>query len=248
MTESIEIDSKAPDAEATTVRGPGRPGGDESRARIVAAAGRLFADRSFDGVSVRELAQAAAVNAAAISYHFGGKEALYHEVLRQLIADTEPFFRIILDGLGDGLVRAKGDRAALARVAATLVRSLLTGVLGDEAAHWQMPLMLREFHHPSGEFPMLIRERINPVHDAVGDLVSAATGGDPKSPETKLLTANLIGQCMMFRVARGLVLARLDWDEYTPERIETVIGTITPRVLAMLDLPIDGACGGEPAL
>jgi len=248
MTETIDIVGKAPETEGAAVRGPGRPGGDESRARIVEAAGRLFADRSFDGVSVRELAQAAAVNAAAINYHFGGKEALYHEVLRQLIADTEPFFRIILEGLGKGLAQAKDDRAALARVAATLVRSLLTGVLGDESARWQMPLLLREFHHPSSEFPMLIRERINPVHDAVGGLVSAATGTDPKSPETKLLTANLIGQCMMFRVARGLVMARLDWDEYTPERIELVVRTITPRVLAMLDLPRDALIGGEAAI
>jgi AcrR family transcriptional regulator len=247
MTEAIDIDTKAPNSGAAAARGPGRPGGDESRARIVAAAGRLFADRSFDGVSVRELAQAASVNAAAINYHFGGKEALYHEVLRQLIADTEPFFRIILEGLGDGLAQANGDRAALAHVTATLVRSLLSGVLGDEAARWQIPLLLREFHHPSGEFPMLIRERINPVHDAVGELVSAATGSDPMSPETKLLTANLIGQCMMFRVARGLVMARLGWDEYTPDRIELVVRTITPRVLAMLDLPSDGVFEGEAA-
>ena len=113
---------------------------------------------------------------------------------------------------------------------------------------WQMPLLLREFHHPSGEFPMLIRERIDPVHDAVGELIAAATGNDPKSPETKLLTANLIGQCMMFRVARGLVLARLDWDEYAPDRIELVIRTMTPRILAMLDLPNEGDHGREAAL
>ena len=42
-------------------------------------------------------------------------------------------------------------------------------------------------------------------------------------------------------------MARLGWDEYTPERIELVIQTITPRVLAMLDLPCEGIPGGEVA-
>lgn len=245
MAEALDIATKKPAAAPSTPRGPGRPGGEESRARIVDAAGRLFAERSFDGVSVRELAREAGVNAAAINYHFGGKDALYHEVLSKLIADTEPMFRMILETLGTGLEKAGADRTELARVAAAVVRALLTGVLGAESMRWQMPLLLREFHHPSGEFAMLIRERINPIHDAVGLLVAAATGGDPKAPETILLTANLIGQCMMFRVARGVVMARLGWTDYSRENLELIVRTIVPRILAMLGLPDDIALDGE---
>ncbi len=41
----------------------------------------LFAMRGYTGVSVRELAQAAGVNNALISYYFGGKKELYASIL-----------------------------------------------------------------------------------------------------------------------------------------------------------------------
>lgn len=42
----------------------------------------LFAECRFENVTIMQLAQAANINFAAISYYFGGKENLYQEVLR----------------------------------------------------------------------------------------------------------------------------------------------------------------------
>ena len=47
-----------------------------TRARLLAAAGRLFADRGFKKVTVREICRAARANVAAINYHFGDKLGL----------------------------------------------------------------------------------------------------------------------------------------------------------------------------
>ena len=214
----------------------GRPGGEESRARLLEAAGKLFARDGFHGVSTRALANAAKVNLAAITYHFGGKQALYHEVLRQLVDDTSPLVEPIIERLNTGVKEADGDERALGALAAWFIDRLFTGILGAEQVRWQMALMLREFHQPSEEFPMLLRERINPLHDAVARLVGAAKGQSPKAPETLLLTHALIGQCMVFGMARTVVWARLDWQGYTPERVKRIIGTLTPAVLAMLGL------------
>lgn len=244
MSEATELHGRE-DPRETAARGPGRPGGDESRARIVEAAGQLFADRGFDGVSVRALAQRAGVNAAAINYHFGGKEGLYHAVLRTLIDDTEPMFAPMIATLRDGVARAGGDRQALAAIAATLVRGLFGSILSNEDFRWQVPIMVREFQDPSREFQMLVRERIDPVHDAIGELVAAATGHAPQAPETRLITASVMGQCMSFAAARGVIFARLGWEDYTPERIEFVIDTLVPRTLAALGLPAVPPAAGE---
>jgi len=224
-------------ASADGGRGPGRPGGEESRARIVEAAGRLFAARSFSGVSVRELAGAAKVNPAAISYHFGGKEGLYEAVLQQLVADTAPLIGPLVEALDSGVREAQGDRSKLARVAAGFVERLLQGVLLRGMHAWQMPLMLREFQDPSRGFAMVVRERIDPVHDAIARLVGAATGVDWRTPQAKLLAANFIGQCMMFGATRALIFARLGWTDYTPENVVLITRTLTPRMLAALGLP-----------
>ena len=55
----------------------------DSRSRILAAATPMFARHGLNGVSIRSLASAAGVNLSMISYHFGGKEGLYAEILKE---------------------------------------------------------------------------------------------------------------------------------------------------------------------
>jgi AcrR family transcriptional regulator len=55
---------------------------EHTRQSIIRAATDLFAEKGFDGASVREIVARARVNQAAINYHFKGKDGLYGEVLR----------------------------------------------------------------------------------------------------------------------------------------------------------------------
>lgn len=55
----------------------------DKREHILSVAEELFAEKGFDGTSVRDIAQLASVNLAMISYYFGSKENL----LKDLIVD-----------------------------------------------------------------------------------------------------------------------------------------------------------------
>lgn len=59
--------------------------------RILDVAEQLFAEHGFEGTSLRDITQTAAVNLAAVNYHFGSKEGLFQAVclrrLSPLIAD-----------------------------------------------------------------------------------------------------------------------------------------------------------------
>lgn len=55
----------------------------DCRAALVATATPLFAEKGYNGVSVRALATASGVNLSMISYYFGGKEGLYAAVLNE---------------------------------------------------------------------------------------------------------------------------------------------------------------------
>jgi AcrR family transcriptional regulator len=55
----------------------------EARRKLIDAAERLFSESGFDGVSIREIADAAGVNVALIAYYFGGKAALFTEAFRR---------------------------------------------------------------------------------------------------------------------------------------------------------------------
>jgi len=65
---------------ATPSKSRGRPRTNK-RDRILNAAERLFARRGFHGVSVREIARAARVDVALVSYHVGKKAELFEAVL-----------------------------------------------------------------------------------------------------------------------------------------------------------------------
>jgi AcrR family transcriptional regulator len=70
----------AQDESARRVRDPAA-----TRARILAAAERLFAERGYDGVSMPAIAEAASITPGAIYRHFESKAALFFEVVRRAV-------------------------------------------------------------------------------------------------------------------------------------------------------------------
>jgi AcrR family transcriptional regulator len=56
------------------------------RRRILEQAQRLFTAHGYDGVSIRDIAQACGLSNAALYYHFGSKQNLYFEVLKEHIS------------------------------------------------------------------------------------------------------------------------------------------------------------------
>ena len=57
-----------------------------TRAALLEAGAVAFTDRGFDGASVEEIAKAAGVNKAMVSYHFGGKAGLHAAILEADLA------------------------------------------------------------------------------------------------------------------------------------------------------------------
>jgi len=59
---------------------------EQTRARLLEQATRLFAEKGRHHASIREIAKAAGVNSAAIAYHFGDKDGLHTAVVTALYA------------------------------------------------------------------------------------------------------------------------------------------------------------------
>lgn len=95
------------------------PAADGTRARLIAAAEKLFAERGIDGVSLREINRASgARNAVAVQYHFEGRAG----VVRAIIAKHRPAVEAMRhDLLDDYEHRAVDD---LWMLAGCLVRPL----------------------------------------------------------------------------------------------------------------------------
>ena len=60
----------------------------DKRQLLMDTAERLFAERGYEAVSVRELATEAGVNVAMVSYYFGSKEGLFEKIIEEKIPRT----------------------------------------------------------------------------------------------------------------------------------------------------------------
>jgi AcrR family transcriptional regulator len=84
-------------------RRPGRPTGrppdgePETREQVLRHARRLFMQRGYAGVSVGEVAAAVGVTKPTLYYHFGDKEGLYAEVLRDLMREVGGYVRAVVE-------------------------------------------------------------------------------------------------------------------------------------------------------
>jgi AcrR family transcriptional regulator len=61
----------------------------DKQIQIIEIAERLFAERGFDGTSVRDIAHEAEVNIAMISYYFGSKEKLMEALLEWRVGEIK---------------------------------------------------------------------------------------------------------------------------------------------------------------
>src|SRR6202048_4337108 len=101
---------------------------DQTRNAILSAAERLYADRGFGDVTLRDIVAAADVNLAAVNYHFGSKDELIAElfVTRSLATNRERLNEL------KAAEEAGGGRASINAILHALVGPTLRGCLGPD--------------------------------------------------------------------------------------------------------------------
>ena len=101
---------------------------DHTRSAILAAAERLYADRGFGDVTLRDIVAEANVNLAAVNYHFGSKDELIAElfVTRSLATNRERLNEL------KAAEEEGGGRASIEAIMHALVGPTLRGCLGPD--------------------------------------------------------------------------------------------------------------------
>jgi AcrR family transcriptional regulator len=68
--------------------------GARKREHLLKVAGRVFAEKGFDGTGLRDISRASGVFSSALMYHFGNKAGLFAETLRHHILENTHFPRL----------------------------------------------------------------------------------------------------------------------------------------------------------
>jgi AcrR family transcriptional regulator len=195
----------------------------DTRAALLAAARKLFAERGYDGTSIRALTGEAGANLGAVTYHFGSKEALYRSVLLEVLGPLPSLLEEAVTGDGPALARVD-------RVARTYVRFL--------AAHPETPrFLLQEI--AAGKVPPA------PVMEILGrvaGLLSAMLGegqarGDIRQGDPLLLTLSLVSQPVYFALVRHAAARLGGRDPMAPEHLSQLEDHVAAVAVAGLAAP-----------
>ncbi len=158
----------------------------DTRRRIVETAARLFAERGFREVTVRDICRAAGANVAAVNYHFGDKLGLYREVLQRALAGMQD--------TGTAAERAAGGPAA-ARLRSR-IRAYLHRLLDRRGDCWLHSLINREIADPTPALDAIVGEAIRPWMQELSALVAEMLGCGADDPRVWRAVVSIQGQCV----------------------------------------------------
>ncbi len=199
----------------------------ETRQRLLEAAARLFADRGFGRVTVREICHAAHANVASVNYHFGDKLGLYREVLQTAIEAM----RATTDA-----ARRAGDGRPPEEKLRRFVEVFLRRIVADDSVTWIHRLMSREVLDPTPALDAVVEQGLQPRLRYLADIVAEMMGCAPDDERVVRCTASINAQWLPYihplRAKLSAALKRGMAFELRLENVEDVAAHIAEFSIA----------------
>lgn len=189
---------------------------ERTRARLLEAAGEIFAELGFHHATVRQICNRARANIAAVNYHFGDKSGLYLEVVRQSLRAAR------LDRVRAALEQNISPEEALREVVKVRLESLGSQELGD----WHFRIIAHELAKPTPAMNQVVNEAIRPVYVRLREVISKILGLPAEHDKTRLCANSIVGQILFYAFARP-ILTRL-WPAM--EMNETQVNLIATHI------------------
>ena len=197
---------------------------DTTRERIADAAGEIFAERGFDGTTIRDICQRAGANVAAVNYYFGDKQRLYVEAVCQ--AHRWRMEQFPLPPWSEGT----SAETKLADFVETFVRRVRSGPDGT----WHSKLMMREMANPTNACAELVQSSIRPQFEILLAILRELMPADATHDELRLTAFSIVGQCLFYHFADPVIRNLLSAEEYSSFDVERLAKHITAFSLASI--------------
>jgi AcrR family transcriptional regulator len=194
---------------------------EETRGRIVRAAGEVFGRHGFDGTTIRQITKRAGVNVAAVNYHFRDKAELYLRVLREAKGLARELALTDFHGTPEEKLRGFID---------AFVRQLLD----PSRPPWHVQVITQEMMRPTPALDTLVREMTEPIYRQLRALIAAVAGVKLPGPTLDLLAASILGQCLFYIRSRPMIERLAPELSRGPDRVERIAGHIATFSLAAL--------------
>src|SRR5689334_12758453 len=201
-----------------------RTASEQTRTRLIDAAGEMFAELGFHHTTVRQICKRAGANIAAVNYHFGDKTGLYTEVVRQSMRAAR------LDAVRAAFEQNLPLDQILRAVIKTRLESLRSLDLGD----WHFRIFAHELAKPTPAINIVVNEAIRPLYSRLCNLIGNMLHLPPDHEKTRLCAHSIIGQILFYAFARPVISRLAPNMKMTPAQIDQIADHIAEFSLAYL--------------
>jgi AcrR family transcriptional regulator len=195
----------------------------DTRRKLIDAAGAVFADHGFHKATVREITDRAGVNVAAINYHFRDKAELYRAVLSECHCTAQ--------AVGGPMKLGDGTPEERLRF---YIDGFLHRLLHPARPKWHGMLMAREMTEPSGALDIIVEEAIRPQAREMEKIINELTMGKVSKERVWMLGFSVVSQCLFYLHDRPLIERLHPKFATKPPSIETLVDHIYEFSLAAI--------------
>ncbi len=186
-----------------------------SKQRILDTAIKLFAQKSFEAVSTREICKNANVNLCMISYYFGGKQELYDAIIDDLIEKQSQYAKSFMNISVDPKTLTKQEQInLLMNILDKFIDFFYSNISSD-----LIVLLLKEQQNQNFKFN-------SPVFDYFRKVVASIFNIDENSKEAIYQTLFIISQINSPKILPAFSLRLLGQDTFTQEDIKIIRNNI----------------------
>src|SRR6516162_4488993 len=127
---------------------------ENTREKILSAAGEVFAEQGFEGATVRTITERAGVNLAAVNYHFRDKAELYTRVATDACSLRAAYRQAMAEAADSPDERLR-----------SLIHHFLEYLLDPARPDWKRRLLAREMANPTTALDELVDKNIRPLRE-----------------------------------------------------------------------------------
>lgn len=199
---------------------------DDTRQRLIDAAGAIFAEKGYEAASVRDICQQASANIAAVNYHFGDKRTLYVAAVRhaQSCADSD-----------DPEMVWPAEMPSVDRLR-EYIRTMLERKLMANKPAWHLEIMLREMAHPTEACAAVVEDYVKPMANGLRAILSDLLGPSFSMEQVNLVGFSIVGQVLFYYVHQPMIRLLIGEDEYSKLNVQKLADHITNFSLAGMGL------------
>jgi len=194
---------------------------EDTKQRLIAVAGEVFAEQGFRAATVRDICTKAKANIAAVNYYFGDKMGLYVETVQAAHCGPPELI----------------DHEWPAGVAPQhklqfFIEQMLTHLLDDRRPAWHARLMMREMAEPTEACVKMVEAYIRPLADKLRGILAEMLPAATPDAERWLIGCSIIGQCLFHKVQKPVIELLMGPEQYGQLTVEILARHITQFSLA----------------